>query len=232
MSLNIDEFLRSIILGRTRPKSVKRVFDKEGPLNIYDFPEFECHIHIHFNDEAREIIGRAEIKSHSGSKLGFVDNQTIAMLRHYAEEAIPSTRLRLVDKIVNGLSVIMMLLFFISGVSLYRSYSTNERYFSFHKNDVKVFHIRPERTIIGHYGGESISHTHFYILGPLNYAYIFPKEDLIRDEPYTVNSPSSAALNYTLNHSTNAVVFTFASLGLAMALGFRRRGIFRRFVKF
>jgi len=71
---------------------VKHEHDKEGkPFDVYDFPEFGCQIHVHFEDDSREEVGWSEVVSYSREKLGFVDNRTIAMLRHYSIESVRGT---------------------------------------------------------------------------------------------------------------------------------------------
>lgn len=82
-----DAFTQAFVAGHLRPRKVKHKHDKRGPLFIYVFPEQKVEIHAHFNDERKELVGRAHIKTSSGKFIGFIDNFALAMLRHYAEEA-------------------------------------------------------------------------------------------------------------------------------------------------
>ena len=84
-----DEFIRSLELGIIKPASVRQTADNEGPLMIFDFPDLKCHIHTHFNDDGYEDVGRSHIKPYDYDgkdyKIAYIDNYTLAMLRHYVE---------------------------------------------------------------------------------------------------------------------------------------------------
>lgn len=58
-------------------------------MTVFDFPQFSCQIHAHFTDEDREAIALSKIVPYSrGEKDSLpIDNYTLAMLRHYAEES-------------------------------------------------------------------------------------------------------------------------------------------------
>jgi len=81
-----NAFVKGIVDGNIKAANVKKEHDDEGPLTTYDFPEFKCQVHAHFNDDTRELVGRAHIKSYSGDFVSFIDNYTLSMLRHHSED--------------------------------------------------------------------------------------------------------------------------------------------------
>ena len=81
-----NTFTKGIISGDIKPARVKKTHDKKGPLTTYYFPEFNCEVHAHFNDETREVIGRAHIKHGFSDEKLFIDNFILAMLRHHSED--------------------------------------------------------------------------------------------------------------------------------------------------
>jgi len=85
-SFDHNNFVKGIVSGNIKPATVKKEHDDEGQLTIYDFPEFKCQVHAHFNDETREVVGRTHIKSYSGDFMSFMDNYTLSMLRYHSEE--------------------------------------------------------------------------------------------------------------------------------------------------
>ena len=89
MSFDADAFIQGLVTGRIRPTEVLHKTDEHGqPLTIYVFPEFKCAVHAHFKDADREIVAPSHIRPFSSSaKKVPIDNYTLAMLRHYAEES-------------------------------------------------------------------------------------------------------------------------------------------------
>ncbi|NQT03150.1 MAG: hypothetical protein HQ580_14070 [Planctomycetes bacterium] len=88
INFDYDTFVKGIVSDKIKPATVKRQYDKEGePFTNYDFPEFKCQVHAHFNDEQREEIGICHIKLYGSEEmLSFVDNYALSMLRHHSEE--------------------------------------------------------------------------------------------------------------------------------------------------
>ena len=90
MSIDADALIRGIISGDIKPAKVENKLDKEDkPLTVFDFPQFSCQIHAHFTDEEREEVALAHIVSYARKEKESlpIDNYTLAMLRHFAEES-------------------------------------------------------------------------------------------------------------------------------------------------
>ena len=82
-------FERGILQGKHKPSKIEKKFDKKSkPYLIFDFPEFKCQVHVHFNDELLEEISYAKIKLYGAKQEEeiYVNNQLVAMLRHYTRE--------------------------------------------------------------------------------------------------------------------------------------------------
>jgi len=90
MKIDKDNFIKGIIKGEIKPSKVETKLDKKGqPLTIFYFPQFECQVHAHFTDEKREAIVPSHIVPYSRDPKDIlpIDNYTLAMLRHHAEES-------------------------------------------------------------------------------------------------------------------------------------------------
>ena len=83
--MDVDRFIQGLQAGTIRPTRVINGEDASGPHSFCDFSNYRCHVHIHYDDSDCEVVGRAHILDHDRNFLGFLDNFTVAMLRHYAE---------------------------------------------------------------------------------------------------------------------------------------------------
>lgn len=89
MGIDTEQLINGIRNGTIRPSKVGTRRTRDGKLmTFYKFPEYKRQIHIHFDDEKREQILPSKIKSFSRDKKDdvWIDNYTLALLRHFAEE--------------------------------------------------------------------------------------------------------------------------------------------------
>ena len=94
MPLDTEQFIKGVLSGEIKPSRVVHKLDQEGkPLTIYMFSAAQRMVHAHFADSEREIVLPSHIVPwhYSGDPKDRIpiDNQFLAILRHYAEEAQP-----------------------------------------------------------------------------------------------------------------------------------------------
>lgn len=91
---DISKFLNGVKTGKIIPTSFSHnLKDKKGrPFSSFRFPESGCEIHVHWNNDNRDVIAKAHIKDPKinnpekpeEGRIAIVDGHTIAMMRHFS----------------------------------------------------------------------------------------------------------------------------------------------------